>query len=258
MNTEAKAPLIMITNDDGISAEGIKLLAHIAKRFGDVVVVAPDGANSGKSHSITVCQPLKVSETNHIQGVQCFAVSGTPVDCVKIGVHTLLPRKPDLILSGINHGGNYSSSVHYSGTLGATREAAMLNILGIGFSYCDYGRNINLGESERIIEHVIETSLESSLSRSTFYSVNIPIGIVKGLKECRIAAGHWNEASVSFEDPYAQKYYWLEGTYINDEDSATDTDMYWLSKGYATISPITLDTTDYSILNKGYFSNFDL
>ncbi len=258
MNTEAKAPLIMITNDDGISAEGIKLLAHIAKRFGDVIVVAPDSANSGKSHSITVCQPLKVSETTHIQGVKCYAVSGTPVDCVKIGVHTLLSRKPDIILSGINHGGNYSSSVHYSGTLGATREAAMLGILGIGFSYCDYDRHIDLGASEAIIEHVLEYALSTEVPRNTFYSVNIPIGVVKGLKKCRIANGHWNEASVSFEDPYGQKYYWLEGTYINDEENATDTDMYWLSKGYATLSPVTLDTTDYKNLDKNYFKDFDI
>ena len=254
---ETEQPLIMITNDDSIYSRGIRALAQIAQRFGRVVVIAPDSSNSGKSHSFTVCKPLLVNEGQYIQGVKCYAVSGTPVDCVKIGVHTLLPRRPDLILSGINHGGNYSSSVHYSGTLGAVREAAMLGIRGIGFSYCNDNHDTLFESVEPIIDRVIENALRSEAPKNTFFSVNIPIGEVKGLKESRIAKGHWNESSVSFEDPYGQKYYWLEGTYINDEAGATDTDMYWLSKGYATISPVSIDATDHNSIGKGYFDNFE-
>lgn len=235
----------MITNDDGIDARGIHVLTKIASEYADVVVCAPNKGYSGQSHSITVMAPLTVAERTIDGAHKAYAVGGSPVDCIKLGYHALVDRKPVLVLSGINHGSNASASVHYSGTLGGAREAAMLGVRGLGFSLCDYSKDADFGAVEPIIKRVIEAALKMTDDEGTYYNVNIPCGEVKGLKVCRVANGMWREDPTEFTDPYGQKYYWLEGTFCNVDNGPQDTDDYWLSQGYATISPCQLEVTNF-------------
>lgn len=242
-------PLILITNDDGISSHGIAELVQCAKSYGEVWVVAPDKSYSGQSHSFTVQLPLLVSEKNIDGAEAAFAVGGSPVDCVKLAFFSLLPRTPDLVLSGINHGSNTSASVHYSGTLGAAREAAMLGVRAIGFSLADFSPHAEFGAVRQTISNVIDTILSSDIQKDVFYNVNFPMGEVKGLRACRVASGFWQEKATSHVDPFGQKRFWIEGTFVNRDYLATDTDEYFLSQGYATISPCTLETTSFEHLS---------
>lgn len=248
--TQSK-PLILISNDDGIQAPGIHALASVAARYADVIVVAPDRGYSGQSHSFTVDAPLRVRDYDmKIDGVTAFMVGGSPVDCIKLGVHGLVPRRPQLILSGINHGSNTSSSVHYSGTLGACREAALLGIMGIGFSIDDEDVDADMTDACNVASKIIEWALSAPQKTGVFYGVNIPSGCKPlGIKPVRLAAGHWHEDYHMSRDPWNSRYYWLVGTFVDDAPGATDTDVYWLRKGYATICPCRLDVTDYDELN---------
>lgn len=259
-NTNApQRPLILITNDDGIAAPGIRALTAVAVEHADVIVAAPDGAYSGQSHSITVMKPLAVREIDDYCGARAYAVAGSPVDCIKLAVHALVPRCPTLVLSGINHGSNASASVHYSGTLGAVREAAMLGIAGIGFSLCSYDHDADFSQAGRIAGRVIDFAMHNApLPANKFYNVNIPVGDVRGIRQCRVAQGHWVETPTHHRAPYGTDYYWLEGTFVNDEPDADDTDEYWLAQGYATISPCQLDATDYNTLSLNIFDSLKL
>lgn len=245
-------PLIMISNDDGIAAPGIATLAKVAMRYGDVCVVAPDRSYSGMSHAITTCKPLVVEESDVIAGVRGYKVHGTPVDCIKLGIHTFVDRMPDMILSGINHGANTSSSVHYSGTMAVAREAALLGIPGIGFSLLHYEYDVeDWTPSEEIVDKVMSWALSHDLPKGVYYNVNIPyIPNVKGLKACRQTEGRWKEKPTKFVDPFGITYYWLEGEYVNDNPTDTTTDEYYLSEGYATICPCKLDVCDYDHLTQ--------
>lgn len=245
-------PLILISNDDGINAKGIRALAEVAALYGDVVVAAPNKGYSGQSHSITVGAPLRVHEVDmKIEGVRGLMVYGSPVDCIKLGYHGLVDREPDLILSGINHGTNTSSSVHYSGTLGAVREAALLGVKGVGFSLDDEDDDADFTEAKRVANVVIAWALKDA-QQGIFYSVNIPTkeNQVKGIKPVRLAGGYWREDYHCAEDPSGDKYYWLMGTFVDTTANATDTDEYWLGKGYATICACKLDVSDYDEMGK--------
>ncbi|MCF0191675.1 MAG: 5'/3'-nucleotidase SurE [Marinilabiliaceae bacterium] len=244
---------ILITNDDGYRSPGIKLLASIAKSLGEVYIVAPESGQSGKSHAITVCEPLKhyKVEDYEVEGVEVWAVKGTPVDCIKVGVHNMMAdNRPDLILSGVNHGLNHSSSVHYSGTLGAAREGAMLGIPSIGISYDDYNPNVPLESVKRIVERVLPRLIQKRWNPDTYLNVNIPKGELKGIQVCRVGRGHWNEHPHNYTDPFGQQYTWLDGEFIDDEATNVDTDNYWLRKGYTTITPCKLDVTDYDVITQ--------
>lgn len=237
-------PLILISNDDGIEARGIHALAQVAAHYGDVVVVAPNKGYSGQSHSITVGSDLQVTNYDMgIDNVKCYKVSGSPVDCIKLGYHALVDRKPTIVLSGINHGSNTSSSVHYSGTMGAVREGALLGIRGMGFSLADDDKEANLDNAMNVANRLISWLLQCNTPVSTFFSVNMPTCTPQGIKTVRMAAGHWREDYHMAEDPWNGKHYWLIGTFINDEPSSTETDEYWLNKGYVTVCPIKLDVT---------------
>lgn len=258
-NTHADSrPLILLTNDDGIAAPGIAALTQAVAPLADIIVAAPDGAYSGQSHSISVMKPLAVRQIADYYGAMAYAVAGSPVDCVKLAMHALVPRRPTLLLSGINHGSNASASVHYSGTLGAAREAAMLGVAGIGVSLCSYDHDADFNLSAQIAAKVVDFALRNPLPANNFYNINVPVGNVRGLRQCRVGQGHWIEKPTHHAAPYGTEYYWLEGTYVSDEPDARDTDDYWIAQGYATISPCQLDATDYKLLSSNILSDIKI
>ena len=248
---ENHRPLILVTNDDGFDAGGISVLSEIAGEFGNVVVVAPDEARSGMSSAITVKVPLFVSQVKEEKGLFVFKSNGTPVDCVKLALNSILPRRPDLVLSGINHGSNSSSNVHYSGTLGGAREGVMNQLTSAGFSLLDHSHDADFSAARPFVRQIIRQVLQFGLPVETFLNVNIPAGNnIKGIKICRQAKGRWVEEFVEREDPRKQKYYWLTGFFQNLEPNATDTDEYALKNGYVSVVPCNLDITDYSAIGQ--------
>jgi 5'-nucleotidase len=256
-----KRPLILVTNDDGISSSGIRNLIRIMNDFGDVVVVAPDSPQSGMSHAITIEATLRCDKVVIDDGPQIeYACSGTPVDCVKLAVNQLLERRPDLCVSGINHGSNSSINVIYSGTMSAAVEGALEGIPSIGFSLLDYANDADFSESETYIRKVTQSVLDRGMDEGVCLNVNIPKikedQAIKGIKICRQANANWEEEFEKRVDPKGRTYYWLTGKFVN-YDKGTDTDEWALANHYVSIVPVQFDITAYpsiSSLNK-IFSN---
>ncbi|GAF03870.1 5'/3'-nucleotidase SurE [Saccharicrinis fermentans] len=250
-------PIILITNDDGIHAKGIKCLVEAMKEFGKIVVVSADESFSGMSHAITVKDPLYIQDLGEKDGVSYYVTNGTPVDCVKLALHTILDTHPDFIVSGINHGSNSSTSVHYSGTMGAAREGCVNGVPSIGFSLLSYDADADFSQSQKVVKCVFKDVLKNGLVKNTFLNVNIPdTNEVKGIKMCRQARGKWIEEFVERADPRGRNYYWLTGDFKNMEPESKDTDEYYLSNHYATVVPCTIDATDYASLNEN--KNYEL
>ncbi len=248
----SKKPLILITNDDGIQAKGIHCLADALKDIGELVVVSANTSFSGMSHAITVKDPLYIKELPQKDGVRYYQTNGTPVDCVKLSLHTILDRHPDFIVSGINHGSNSSNSVHYSGTLGAAREGCMNGIPSIGFSLMSYDADADFRESQRVVKAVMTDVMANGLAPETFLNVNIPDSKkLNGIKLCRQGKGKWVEEFIERVDPRGRKYYWLTGHFENLEPEATDTDEYYLDNNYATVVPCIIDVTDFEFIKEG-------
>lgn len=246
VQTENNRPLILVTNDDGIKAGGLVALVKMLKAFGDVVVVAPNQSYSGMSHAITVQTPLYAKVVREKEGLIVYKVNGTPVDCVKLALKKLLPRTPDLVLSGINHGSNSSISIHYSGTLGAAREGALSQIPSVGFSLLNYKYDADFTQAALYAERVVSYVLKNGLPNGVFLNVNIPdIPSLKGMKVVRQSAGKWVEEFIEREDPRERKYYWLTGRFENLEPQATDTDEYVLSQGFVSVVPCHTDSTHH-------------
>ena len=248
-------PLILVTNDDGIHAKGIACLVEALKEFGDLVVVSANESFSGMSHAITVKDPLYIKELEEKDGVRYFLTNGTPVDCVKLSLYTILDRKPDYIVSGINHGSNSSTSIHYSGTMGAAREGCMNGVKSIGFSLLDYKADADFTESMKVVKSVFRDVEEKGLPTGTYLNVNVPeTDSLAGVKYCRQGKGKWVEEFVERVDPRGRRYYWLTGHFENLEPDATDTDEYYLENNYASVVPCTIDVTDSASLktNKNY------
>lgn len=246
-------PLILITNDDGIHAPGIIALIEAASKFGEVYVVAPDKPQSGMGHAITINATLRVQHINNHHGTQAWSCSGTPVDCVKMAISKLLPRKPDLCLSGINHGANHSINIIYSGTMSAAMEGAIEGIPSIGFSLLDYSINADFTGSKVYVEKVIAYVLEHGMDKGVCLNVNIPNLLpdeIKGIKVCRQANGTWVEELDERKDPYGRDYYWLTGDFENFEPQATDTDAWALENGFVSIVPSQFDLTAYKVIDK--------
>ena len=244
----AQKKLILVTNDDGITAPGILFLSKIAKQFGQVCVVAPDKPQSGMGHAITINSTLRMHKTKHHQVDFEFACSGTPVDCVKIAINKILPRKPDLILSGINHGSNLSINVIYSGTMSAAIEGSMEGIDSIGFSLCDYAFEADFSPGESFIKKIIKEMLGRKKEETVCLNVNIPKlkkNKIKGLKVCRAAKGNWVEEFDERKDPYGTPYYWLTGNLVNFEKNNPETDLHLIEEGYVTLVPIGFDMTKH-------------
>ncbi|MBL4592665.1 MAG: 5'/3'-nucleotidase SurE [Flavobacteriales bacterium] len=241
-------PLILVVNDDGINAPGIKALISVAKEFGEVVVIAPDKPQSGMGHAITLDSTLHINKVD-IEGVLAYSCSGTPVDCVKIAVNKLLDRKPDLIVSGINHGSNSSINVIYSGTMSAALEGALEKIPSVGFSLLNHSIDADFSAAKHYAHKIIKHLLNNSYSNEMCLNVNIPnlsAELIAGIKICRQAKGNWEEEYDERTDPMGRTYYWLTGKFVI-EDDGTDTDEWALRNSYVSIVPVQPDITDYDL-----------
>ena len=245
-------PLILVTNDDGITAPGIRYLIEIMNELGEVVVVAPDSPQSGKGHAVTLdttmyCDPMPSKNG----ATREYACSGTPADCVKIAKHEVLNgRMPDLCVSGINHGSNASINVIYSGTMSAAIEAGTEGIPAIGFSLLDPSWNADFSQARSYIKHIAEKVLANGLPKGTVLNVNIPNLCkeeIKGVKICRQARSRWIESFDKRVNPQGRVYYWMTGTFVN-QDEGTDTDQWALENGYISVVPMQFDLTAHQYL----------
>lgn len=240
-------PLILIVNDDGITAPGIKALKEAAEAIGEVVVVAPDKPQSGKGHAVTLHKPLRLYPNSIFEPVKAYECSGTPVDCVKIAVNIVLKRKPDLCISGINHGSNSSINILYSGTMSAAVEAALEGTPSIGFSLLDHQYDADFSEAKIYVAKIIRQVLENGLAENTLLNVNIPKKSdkpVKGIKICRQAFAKWEEDFIVRKDARQNPYYWLTGKFVNN-DKGEDTDEWALANNYVSVVPVQFDLTAY-------------
>lgn len=255
-----KKPLILVTNDDGITAPGIRQLIKIMNEIGDVVVVAPDSPQSGKGHAVTIDSTLYVSKRIIDNGIQTeYSCSGTPADCVKIARHEILKRTPDLCVSGINHGSNSSINVIYSGTMSAAVEAGIEGIPAIGFSLLDFSWNADFSQSEEFIKKITLSVLKNGLPKGTVLNVNIPNlkkEAIKGIKICRQAKARWVEKFDKRINPNGREYYWLTGEFVN-EDKGEDTDQWALDNGYISVVPVQYDLTAYHAIGQLNMWSFD-
>ncbi len=248
----AEKPVILVTNDDGIYAPGITFLAKVASRFGRIIVVAPDKPQSGMGHAITINSTLRIQKTNYHNAEMEYACSGTPVDCVKMAVNHILKKRPDLVLSGINHGSNSSINVIYSGTMSAAIEGALEGTPSIGFSLCDYAMEADFAQAEKLISKIIEESLKNKMPKGVCLNVNIPKlkeADFKGIKVVRQARANWVERFEERKDPYGREYYWLTGEFVNFEPESLDTDEWALANGYVSVVPTQADLTAHSTLS---------
>jgi 5'-nucleotidase len=249
----SKKPLILITNDDGITAPGIQALVEVMREIGEVIVVAPDAPQSGKGHAITLNAPVRLKKVKVFKDLDAYECSGTPVDCVKLAKHVVLKgRKIDICVSGVNHGSNASINILYSGTMSAAMEASIEGIPSIGFSLLDFSfEHANFEPSKKYIRELALFVLKNGLPNGMLLNVNIPklpAESIKGMKICRQAKGYWKEEFLEAYDPYKQPYYWLTGKFILD-DHQSDTDIQALEEGYVSVVPSMHDLTDYKALN---------
>jgi len=240
-------PVILITNDDGVTAPGIMNLVEAVKDMGKIVVVAPDKPQSGMGHAITIGQPLRLHKIHSMENVETWSCTGTPVDCVKLAVDKVLHRKPDLCLSGINHGANHSINVIYSGTMSAAVEAAIESIPSAGFSLLDYRIDADFTGARKFVRIIVEKMLSSKLDKHTVLNVNIPSvapELVRGYKICRQAYAKYEEDFIERNDPHGRHYYWLTGEFVNF-DKGKDTDVWALANNYVSVVPVQFDLTNY-------------
>ena len=244
-----KKPVILVTNDDGYRAKGIQALIDAVQPFGHVVVVAPSLPNSGMSHAITVNTPLRMEKIDEKENLEFYVVTGTPVDCVKLANSQLFPKvRPDLLVSGINHGANSSSSIIYSGTMAATIEGCLYQIPSIGFSLLDFSRHPDFSASVKYVRMIVKNALEDGLPAETCLNVNIPkqpFENIEGVRICRQNKGVWREEFDKRLDPSKREYYWLTGEFYNLEPDAEDTDEWALHHNYVSIVPVQVDLTAY-------------
>ena len=240
-------PLILVTNDDGITAGGIRTLAEEMTAFGDVVMVAPDSPQSGMGHAVTIHDILRLERHDPgIPGViEAWQTNGTPVDCVKLAIYRVLDRKPDLLVSGINHGSNASINVIYSGTMSAAVEGAVEGIPSIGFSLLDFAADADFNPSRAVVRTMAQQVLEHGMPEGTCLNVNIPklpADEIQGLKVCRQAAGYWDDAFERRVTPGGKEYFWMLGEF-KTPDVGTDTDIWALKNGFVSVVPTQFDMT---------------
>ena len=256
----SKRPLILVTNDDGITAPGIRALIEVMNGIGDVVVVAPDSPQSGMGHAITINSTLECRAINVDGGQQKeYQSSGTPADCVKLAINELMDRKPDLCVSGINHGSNSSINVIYSGTMSAAVEAGIEGVPAIGFSLCDYRWTADFEPLKPYIDKIVRNALKENIPSDVVLNVNFPLRNqqdIKGIKICRQAKAHWVEKFDKRQSPMGKDYYWLTGEFIN-EDRGEDTDEAALAQGYISIVPTQFDLTAHHVIQKLNTWNFE-
>lgn len=244
---------ILVSNDDGIHAKGIRTLMKVAQEFGKVWVVAPIEGQSGMSHAITVKRPIRIHKHQEGENIKMYSCDGTPVDCIKLALNQLLDRKPDLILSGINHGSNSSASIVYSGTMAAAIEGCINQIPSIGLSYTDYDPEADLDHLVPYVRVIIRSALEKGIPEGICLNVNIPKNLdhsVKGFKAARQNKGFWKEEFEKRFDPRKRQYFWLTGEFYNMEPDSRDTDEWALQQNYISIVPVSIDLTAYEFLKE--------
>lgn len=248
-----KKPLILVTNDDGITAPGIRALIEVMNTIGDVVVVAPDSPQSGMGHAITLDSTLHLEQVTIDNGNQKeYSCSGTPADCVKLGISEILDRRPDLCVSGINHGSNSSINVIYSGTMSAAIEAGLEGIPSIGFSLLDFNWNANFEAVKAYVKNIALNVLENGLQEGVVLNVNFPKlekEAIKGVRICRQAKANWVEKFDKRVSPQGKEYYWLTGKFVN-LDKGEDTDEWALANGYVSVVPVQFDLTAHQSIAK--------
>jgi len=245
-------PLILVTNDDGISAKGIACLVRTMEKFGKVVVVAPSHPQSGMGHAITVNQPIRLNRSGIFGEIESYTVSGTPVDCVKMGIYEVLKRKPDLLVSGINHGANFSTNVLYSGTMSAAVEGAIEDIPSVGFSLCDFSADADFSPAQTVVEKITELVFRNNFPHHVCLNVNIPkvpTEQLKGLKVCKQASAFWDDRFEKRVDPFGHTYYWLMGDF-REITPQEDTDLHYIEQGYATVVPTHFDMTAHHCIQE--------
>ena len=256
-------PLILVINDDGAKAKGLKALIEVVRPLGIVWAIVPETSQSGMSHAISVKKPLHVRYRKEVSDdlYHCYTVTGTPVDCVKLALNKLLPRKPDLVVSGINHGSNASVNLLYSGTMGAAIEGAINRIRSIGFSLLDYDPDADFTTAALISKKLISQVLANGYHSDLCLNVNIPAlesDEIKGLRVCRQTRGYWVEEFEESTDEQGEKFFLLTGAYTNLEPGHPDTDEWALENGYAAVVPVGIDQTAYKDVDKLKDLNFDL
>ena len=248
-----KKPLILVTNDDGITAPGIRTLIKVMNTIGEVIVVAPDSPQSGMGHAITVNDTLYCRKEHIDDGPQDeYSTSGTPADCVKLARHEILNRMPDLCVSGINHGSNSSINVIYSGTMSAAIEAGIEGIPAIGFSLLDYSHEAEFEHCEAFVKRISLEVLNNGLPKGVVLNVNIPKlsdEPIKGVKVCRQAKANWIEEFDKRQNPYGKDYYWLTGKFVN-LDKGEDTDEWALANNYVSVVPVQFDLTAHHTIQE--------
>lgn len=250
-NNHIQRPLFLVSNDDGYRARGVHQLTQLLSRLGDVVAVCPEGAQSGKSMAITVNTPLRLRRVNDYAetepDVEWYAVDGTPADCVKLAMHTVLgDQRPTMVCTGINHGSNSAINVVYSGTMGAAFEGTAFGIPSVGFSLCDHSEDADFEPMLPFVEETVLKVLEEGLPEGVCLNLNAPKGgDLKGIRYGRAARGHWTDEYTAMQPPHGLPVYWLTGKFISEEPDAEDTDEWALAHGYVSIVPELLDRTDY-------------
>ena len=245
-------PILLVTNDDGITAPGLHNLVEAVKDLGKIVVVAPDKPQSGMGHAITIGTPLRLHKVNEFDNAESWQCSGTPVDCVKLAVDKILHRKPDLCLSGINHGANHSINVIYSGTMSAAVEAAIESIPSVGFSLLDYNIEADFSGSRKYVRIIVEKLLQKKQDKHMVLNVNIPAvpaELIRGIKVCRQAYAKYEEDFIERNDPNGRRYYWLTGEFVNF-DKGKDTDVWALANYFVSVVPVQFDLTNYVLKSK--------
>ena len=246
MNTERH--VILVTNDDGVRAPGISRLVEALPENADIYVVAPDGPRSAQSSALTMTNLLRIFHHPEIEkegsNVHWMSVNGTPVDCVKLALHAVVPRTPDICVAGINHGSNAGNSVIYSGTMGAVMEACTLGIPAIGYSLLDHAMNDAFSKTLPLVREITEKVIEKGLPRKICLNINFPAKTeIAGVKIVATAESHWTDEYREYTDPSGHKFYLVTGDLINDNPDDDGTALYWLPRGYATIVPVTPDQT---------------
>lgn len=248
---------ILITNDDGIAAPGIKALTEVMHELGEIFIIAPDSAQSGMGHAITINSTLELKHIPGFLGTEnAYSCTGTPVDCVKMGIHELMKTRPNLCVSGVNHGSNSSINVIYSGTMSAAVEGGIEGIPSIGFSLCDYSWDANFENIKPYIKKIASEVLEKGLPEGVILNVNFPkTDNIKGIKICRQAKAAWEEEFDKRTNPMGKEYYWLTGKFVN-HDNGEDTDEWALANDYISIVPVHFDLTAYHAIQQ--LNNWDL
>ena len=249
LSSVKEKPIILITNDDGVTAPGIRNLVEAVKDLGKVVVVAPDKPQSGMGHAITIGFPLRMQKLQVTDDVETWQTTGTPVDCVKLAVDKILHRKPDICLSGINHGANHSINVIYSGTISAAIEASIESIPSIGFSLLNYSMEADFTGARKYARMIVEQILRTKQDKHLCLNVNIPsvdVSLINGVKICRQAYAKYVEDFDERLDPAGKKYYWLTGEFKNF-DKGKDTDVWALEHNFVSVVPVQFDLTNYAL-----------